>query len=33
LLHGVAVPLAHRVMRTKTLHYELTDIREAPQVS
>lgn len=33
LLHGVAVPLAHRVMRTKTLHYELADIREAPQES
>lgn len=33
LLHGVVVPLAHRVLRTKTLHYELTDVREAPQES
>jgi PPOX class probable F420-dependent enzyme len=23
-LHGILVPLAHKLMRTKTLHYELT---------
>lgn len=27
VLHGVMVPLAHRLMRTSTLHYELSDIR------
>jgi PPOX class probable F420-dependent enzyme len=27
LLHGFAVPLAHRLMRTSTLHYELSDVR------
>jgi hypothetical protein len=24
LLHGIVVPLSHKLMRTKTLHYELT---------
>lgn len=24
LLHGILVPLAHKLMRTKTLHYEVT---------
>lgn len=28
LLQGFFVPLSHRAMRTKTLHYELTDVRE-----
>ncbi|GGM49350.1 hypothetical protein GCM10012275_20290 [Longimycelium tulufanense] len=28
LLHGVIVPLTHKLMRTQTLHYELTDVRE-----
>jgi uncharacterized protein len=28
LLQGVLVPLAHRVMRYRTLHYELTTLRE-----
>ena len=27
VLHGLAVPLAHRLMRTATLHYELSDVR------
>jgi uncharacterized protein len=27
LLHGVFVPLAHRLMRTQTLHYELTAVK------
>ncbi len=27
VLHGLAVPLAHRLMRTSTLHYELSNIR------
>lgn len=27
VLHGVLVPLAHRLMRTSTLHYELSDLR------
>jgi uncharacterized protein len=27
VLHGFAVPLAHRIMRTPTLHYELSDFR------
>jgi uncharacterized protein len=26
VLHGVVVPLTHRLMRTSTLHYELTDV-------
>ena len=26
LLHGFLVPLAHRLMRTSTLHYELSDV-------
>jgi uncharacterized protein len=30
VLHGLAVPLAHRIMRTQTLHYELSDVRPAP---
>ena len=29
VLHGVVVPLAHRVMRTTTVHYELSDCRPA----
>lgn len=29
LLHGFAVPLAHRAYRTTTLHYELSDFRQA----
>jgi PPOX class probable F420-dependent enzyme len=28
LLQGVLVPLVHRVMRYRTLHYELTTLRE-----
>lgn len=31
LLHGFAVPLAHRIMRTTTLHYELRDVRPPSQ--
>lgn len=31
LLHGVAIPLAHRLMRTSTLHYELSDVRPGPE--
>ena len=27
-LQGVLVPLAHRLMRYRTLHYELTTLRE-----
>ncbi|MHB1431583.1 MAG: PPOX class F420-dependent oxidoreductase [Streptosporangiaceae bacterium] len=27
VLHGLLVPLAHRLMRTRTLHYELSDVR------
>jgi PPOX class probable F420-dependent enzyme len=27
LLHGVLVPLAHRLMRTQTLHYELSEVQ------
>jgi hypothetical protein len=27
VLHGVLVPLAHRLMLTSTLHYELSDLR------
>ncbi|MHB1594549.1 MAG: PPOX class F420-dependent oxidoreductase [Streptosporangiaceae bacterium] len=27
VLHGLLVPLAHRFMRTQTLHYELSDVR------
>lgn len=30
VLHGLLVPLAHRLMRTATLHYELNNIRPAP---
>jgi uncharacterized protein len=30
VLHGFAVRLAHRLMRTATLHYELSDVRPAP---
>ncbi|MBA8824706.1 hypothetical protein FHX42_002053 [Saccharopolyspora lacisalsi] len=26
VLHGLVVPLSHRIMRTRTLHYELSDI-------
>ena len=29
LMHGVLVPLWHRMMRTATLHYELTGFRSA----
>ena len=28
VLHGVLVPLSPKVMRTKTLHYELSDFHE-----
>jgi uncharacterized protein len=28
LLQGILVPLIHRLLRTETLHYELTEIRE-----
>jgi uncharacterized protein len=28
ILQGVVVPLAHRLMRYRTLHYELTTLRE-----
>ena len=31
VLHGFVVPLAHRIMRTSTLHYELSDFRPDPQ--
>lgn len=31
LLHGLLVPLAHRLMRTATLHYELSDFEATPQ--
>lgn len=30
VLQRVLVPMAHRLMRTETLHYELTDVREQP---
>jgi uncharacterized protein len=30
VLHGLVVPLAHRLMRTSTLHYELTDVGPDP---
>ncbi|MHA6804123.1 PPOX class F420-dependent oxidoreductase [Salinifilum ghardaiensis] len=30
LLHGVVVPVGHRIMRTRTLHYELSDFSAAP---
>jgi PPOX class probable F420-dependent enzyme len=30
LLHGFVVPLAHRLMRTRTLHYELTGFQPEP---
>jgi PPOX class probable F420-dependent enzyme len=29
LLHGVVVPLTHRMWRTSTLHYELSDVHES----
>jgi len=28
VLHGVLVPLSHKVMGTKTLHYELSEVHE-----
>jgi hypothetical protein len=28
LLQRVLVPMTHRLMRTQTLHYELSDVRE-----
>ncbi|MGH9091010.1 MAG: PPOX class F420-dependent oxidoreductase [Acidimicrobiales bacterium] len=28
ILHGVLVPVSHRLMRTKTLHYELSQVQE-----
>ncbi len=31
VLHGFIVPLAHRLMRTPTLHYELSDFYPGPQ--
>jgi uncharacterized protein len=30
VLHGLLVPLSHRVMRTATLHYELSQVQTAP---
>jgi PPOX class probable F420-dependent enzyme len=30
VLHGILVPLSHKVMRTKTLHYELSEFQEIP---
>ncbi len=30
LLQRILVPLTHRLMRTETVHYELTDVRELP---
>jgi PPOX class probable F420-dependent enzyme len=30
VLHGFVVPLAHRIMRTQTLHYGLGDFRPDP---
>jgi uncharacterized protein len=30
VLHGLVVPMAHRLMRTSTLHYELSDFRTDP---
>lgn len=29
ILHGVIVPVSHRLMRTKTLHYELSGFQES----
>lgn len=31
VLHGFVVPLAHRIMRTETLHYELSNVRAEDQ--
>lgn len=31
VLHRIFVPLAHRIMRTQTLHYELSDFRPDSQ--
>lgn len=31
VLHGFVVPLAHRAMRTKTLHYELSEFHSPSQ--
>ncbi len=31
VLHGLVVPLAHRIMRTPTLHYELSGFQPDPQ--
>ncbi len=30
VLHGVLVPLSHLLMRTQTLHYELSEVRPEP---
>lgn len=30
-LHGVVVPLTHRLWRTSTLHYELSDVHESAE--
>jgi PPOX class probable F420-dependent enzyme len=29
VLHGALVPLSHRLMRTTTLHYELSEVQES----
>ena len=29
-MHGIVVPLTHRLWRTSTLHYELSDVHETP---
>jgi PPOX class probable F420-dependent enzyme len=29
VLHGILVPLSHKIMRTKTLHYELSEFDES----
>lgn len=29
VMHGVLVPLSHRLMRTTTLHYELSEVQES----
>lgn len=31
VLQGVLVPLTHRLLRTETLHYEMTEVREVEQ--
>ena len=31
VLHGFVVPMAHKITRTRTLHYELSDFKAASQ--